>query len=122
MYSFAAKIPIMVNPMISGSGLKNKVLEAFALNCLVISSKMGIEAFPGLRDGMHYIRADNGKEYSEAILYYLNAKEERDKIVKNAKQYLLDNFTWEDIIKQFNSYINSLLLQKEELSSNKYIL
>ena len=36
-----AAYPVMVNPMLTGSGLKNKVLEAFGLGAPVVSAPMG---------------------------------------------------------------------------------
>ena len=41
--------PVMINPMRTGSGLKNKVLEAFGLGLAVVSTPMGVEALSPVR-------------------------------------------------------------------------
>ena len=48
----------MVNPMIEGSGLKNKVLEALAIYLPVVSTHMGVEAING-KEGRHFLVADD---------------------------------------------------------------
>ncbi|MEO0973156.1 MAG: glycosyltransferase, partial [Pseudomonadota bacterium] len=42
--SVVKTVPIMINPMVSGSGLKNKMLEAMALRRAIVSTPMGSEA------------------------------------------------------------------------------
>ena len=55
--------PVMVNPMLTGSGLKNKVLEAFALGLAVVSTPLGVDAFPGVRDGAHALLGEDGNSW-----------------------------------------------------------
>src|SRR5260221_14728540 len=58
IHSVLAEYPIMVNAMRIGSGLKNKVLEAFAMGLAVGSTGLGIEAISTAREGVDHIRAD----------------------------------------------------------------
>lgn len=50
LFALIARIPIVINPMRSGGGLKNSVLESMALERLVISNRLGIEAVDAVRD------------------------------------------------------------------------
>ena len=111
LFQFAAKVPVMINPMVMGSGLKNKVLEAFALKRLVISNKMGIEGVVGAIPGIHYIHAENPDQIASAILYYLHTPNagERIKIGKQARDLVMDRYTWNKVGKRFRKMVNLLL-------------
>jgi glycosyltransferase involved in cell wall biosynthesis len=111
LLEFVAKMPIMINPMVIGTGLKNKVLEAFALQKTVISTKIGIEAIDA-QPNLHFIQADNPKEFSDAILFYLNSSEKRKLIGIKARQLVLKKYTWETIGSQWRELVSLVLEAK----------
>lgn len=101
---FVSKIPVMINPMISGSGLKNKVLEAFALRCAVVSTDMGasaIEADPGV----HYLLSQSPKDMAEKVTKLLNDDHLRDELSDRAYQFVSKNYRWEIIGKRLLEFL-----------------
>ncbi|MEI7675367.1 MAG: glycosyltransferase family 4 protein [Bacteroidales bacterium] len=56
----------LIVPLRIGSGIRTKILEAFAMRLPVISSTIGIEGIPAISD-IHYLKADNDQEYISAI-------------------------------------------------------
>ncbi|MHC5059387.1 MAG: glycosyltransferase family 4 protein [Planctomycetota bacterium] len=95
LFSLVREYPVMVNPMISGSGMKNKVLEAFALNIAVVSTPLGMESIDGAVAGTHYLKADDPEEFAKSIQSLLDDEQKRSVIAKNANKLLLEKFTWE---------------------------
>jgi len=91
---FAATVPIMVNPMQIGSGIKNKVLEAFALQRAVISTTLGMEAIQA-QPGVHYLRAETGPEFAEAIIKLLENPELCIELGTAARKLVAEHYTWE---------------------------
>ncbi|WP_291322987.1 glycosyltransferase family 4 protein [Desulfonatronospira sp.] len=91
---FAASVPIMVNPMQIGSGIKNKVLEAFALQRAVISTTLGMEAIQA-QPGVHYLRAETGPEFAEAIIKLLDNPELCIELGTAARKLVAEHYTWE---------------------------
>ena len=91
------RFPIMVNPMRRGSGLKNKVLEAFALGLIVVSTGRGIEAVEGAQDGEHLAVAEDAAGFAKATLAMLAAPERRI-VMRDAARALIDQrYRWERI-------------------------
>jgi glycosyltransferase involved in cell wall biosynthesis len=117
LYDFAARIPIMINPMLIGSGLKNKVLEAFALKRLVVSNSLGMEAIIGAQAGVHYIHAEQPKAFADAILFYMNDSLGRKRIGENARQLVEERYTWDRIGRQWNQLIAD---KKETLAAIQF--
>jgi glycosyltransferase involved in cell wall biosynthesis len=94
IYSVLAEYPIMVNPMRIGSGLKNKVLEAFAMGLAVVSTGVGVEAISMAREGVDYMRADQPAKTASAIKLLLENERLRLSMIKSARKVLLEHYTW----------------------------
>ncbi len=97
----------MVNPMVEGSGLKNKVLEAFACHLPVVSTTMGIEAI-GARIGEHYIAADDPAAFAAATIRCLDDTEFAATMSAAARRFVEGHFDWNVIGKQLDDVITEL--------------
>ena len=64
-YYFRAEAALV--PLFSGGGTRLKVLEAFAAGVPVVSTALGMEGIAA-RAGVHYIVAETGAEWVEALL------------------------------------------------------
>ena len=61
---------VAVAPMISGSGIKNKVLEASANGCPVVSTSLGVTGLPvGEQNGL--LVADDPEQFAEKVVLLL---------------------------------------------------
>ena len=87
----------MVNPMRTGSGLKNKVLEAFALGLAVVSTPLGVEALPHVRDGIHVLEAEDGRSFGRGVLDLLENEQRRLALRTASKSLVHQHYRWEVI-------------------------
>ena len=108
LYSLASEYPVMVNPMGSGSGMKNKVLEAFALGCAVVSTALGIESFEGVSPGTHFLQADNAAEFAGHIQWLLDHPDEQLALAGAARELVLERYTWSSIGERWAKLVASL--------------
>jgi glycosyltransferase involved in cell wall biosynthesis len=106
MYKLLDDYPIMVNPMRIGSGMKNKVLEAFALGLAVVSTSLGIESISAAQEGVDYRLADTPEDFAEAINLLLSDQDSRVNMVETARKTVLENYTW----KKVGQYWEDILL------------
>ncbi len=93
--TLVTRYPIMVNPMCTGSGLKNKVLEAFGLGLVVVSTPLGVEALPQLEDGTHVVCADDAAGFGSGVLTLLDDEDHRRSIRAAAHTVVHDHYRWE---------------------------
>lgn len=114
IFDYVDDLPMLLNegtiyiaPIFSGSGIKNKVLEAMAVGLPVIGTP---EAFEGIEieNGVHGIIA-NKNELPEKLIELIYDKEKRDKIGKNANQFIVNKFSWEKISERYIQLYNDLL-------------
>ncbi|MHC1562401.1 glycosyltransferase [Actinomycetospora sp. C-140] len=91
------RYPIMINPMRSGSGLKNKVLEAFGLGLVVVTTTMGVEALPEVVDGTHIVVADDAAGLAGAVLAVLDDAPRRETVRTAAHSLVNEVYRWDVI-------------------------
>ncbi|WP_141566557.1 glycosyltransferase [Pseudonocardia sp. N23] len=89
--------PVMVNPMRTGSGLKNKVLEAFGAGLVVVSTPRGVDAFPEVRERDHLITASDGPAFATAVTSLLDDAALRAHIRLSANALLHENYRWDSV-------------------------
>jgi glycosyltransferase involved in cell wall biosynthesis len=89
--------PIMINPMRTGSGLKNKVLEAFGLGLAVISTRLGVDALGEVRDGEHLVLADEPADLAREVLALLGDDGRRDGLRTRAHDLVSTRYPWDRV-------------------------
>lgn len=105
--TFVADKGVMINPMTEGSGLKNKVIEAFALHLPVVSTSLGVEAIGG-NVGEHYLVGDTPHEFSQEVLRLLDDEELVRTFTVAASHLVLKSFTWQVAGKKFEDAVQRL--------------
>lgn len=65
---FITKHPIMVVPLLSGSGLRAKIIEAMALGRVVISTSLGLEGIPA-KDKNHVLVANSAQDFIRKLTF-----------------------------------------------------
>ncbi len=82
---------IVINPVLYGSGLKIKNVEAISYGLPLITTNEGSN---GIEDGINkaYLLANKKDEWIEAILSLIISKQKREKLSKNALKYATENF------------------------------
>ena len=98
----------MINPMIEGSGLKNKVLEALALNLPVVSTRMGVEAING-DENRHYLVADTPAAFADSVERVLDNAELRESLVLAGRDLVQSDYTWEVVGRRFEEMVHQLM-------------
>ncbi|MEZ4389353.1 MAG: glycosyltransferase [Candidatus Krumholzibacteriia bacterium] len=93
LFGYLDEIPVMVNPMVTGGGLKNKVLEAFAASKAVVTTRLGVEAFPEVT-AEHCRVVDRPAAMAEAVLSLLDDAETGRALGERARELVERYYTW----------------------------
>jgi glycosyltransferase involved in cell wall biosynthesis len=78
-------------PILSGGGVRVKILEAMAVGMPVISTTIGCEGL-AVRDGEHLLIADTPKAFASACAVVLQDPKLAQKLAQNARQLLLERY------------------------------
>jgi glycosyltransferase involved in cell wall biosynthesis len=88
-----AHAKVCLAPLLSGSGTRFKILEAWAAGRAVVSTALGAEGLDA-RDGEHLLRADDPDDFAEAVLRLRNDPSLRTKLGNAGWAHYRDRFTW----------------------------
>lgn len=88
---FINKHSIMIVPLLSGGGMRAKILEGMALGKVVLSTQLGLEGIAG-KHQQDVLVADTPEEIIENIAFALNDKVRLQTIGRNAREFVTENF------------------------------
>jgi glycosyltransferase involved in cell wall biosynthesis len=81
----------LVVPLLSGGGVRVKILEAMAMGLPVISTTIGCEGL-AVRNGEHLLIADTPETFANACLMLLRDKELAHHLAQNARRLVLERY------------------------------
>lgn len=86
---------VAVLPSFSGSGIKNKILEAFCAGLPVVSNRLGVQGVDGAQAGEHYLAAEGEAELAAAVARVLSDDGLGRRLADAAHDLILRRYTWE---------------------------
>ncbi len=106
---YIKRAKVVIAPMLSGSGIQNKILEAMSSGVPVISTNLankGINA----RDGQEIIIADDSESFVDKTIFLLNSKNERKRVSLNARTFIEKRFSWGAKVEELEMFYSELLV------------
>ncbi|HLG95758.1 MAG TPA: glycosyltransferase family 4 protein [Bryobacteraceae bacterium] len=87
-----ARSQVAVVPVLSGSGTRLKILEAWAAATAVVSTTFGAEGLG--QAGEHLLVGDNPRDFAALVLRLLDSPEERRRLGSAGRQLYEQSYTW----------------------------
>jgi glycosyltransferase involved in cell wall biosynthesis len=82
-------------PMFSGSGMKNKVLEAFSAGTPVVSNALGMDGVDGANAGEHYAGGESAEALASQTVRLLKDSAERRRMAAAARGLVVAQYSWD---------------------------
>ncbi|HEX7117813.1 MAG TPA: glycosyltransferase [Longimicrobiales bacterium] len=96
-----------VCPLISGGGVKNRLLEAMAMGKAAVATT-ACGAALGLESGRHLLLADEPAAFADAVVRLLRDRPRRDALAAAARAVVLERFTWDAGVDRLEEVIHGL--------------
>jgi glycosyltransferase involved in cell wall biosynthesis len=106
--AFLEKYAIVVIPLLAGSGMRIKMIEAMSLGKCVIATPIGAEGILGI-DGEHFVIAHNAQDFIKKLTYYWNNPNARQKIEKNAIALVENKYNCNHLADRLRQFYQTLL-------------
>ena len=103
-YKFMREHCIMIVPLLSGSGMRVKIIEAMANANPVISTIIGAEGISA-ENNSEIIIADSPELFCNKMFDLIQNVSAVNRIAKNAMEFITNNFINEEIASELNNYI-----------------
>ena len=106
-HSFFMEHDIMVLPLLSGGGMRVKLLEAMAMGKVVISSSIGAEGVPGLHN-VHFLIADSPEDMAKQIKRCYSDEVDLKEMGMMAQQLVESHFSHNAISKDVTYFCQTI--------------
>ncbi|MFY8000675.1 MAG: glycosyltransferase family 4 protein [Candidatus Kapaibacteriota bacterium] len=101
---------ILVVPLLSGGGMRLKIIEAMALGMPIISTRIGAEGI-AVRDGESVLFAETPQEFVQSIRRLLGNPALKRHLGENAQRIARENYTWEAVVARQVRFYETLMQQ-----------
>jgi len=85
--------PVMIVPLLSGGGMRAKIVEAMALGRVVISTSIGLEGIAA-RHREEVLIANDAPTFAEAVRFSLEQKHDLPNIGRRARAFCVQHFDY----------------------------
>lgn len=92
---------VTITPIMSPGGTRLKVLEAMASDLPVVSTPVGVAGL-NIKRGEHALVSSDVKELANMAVDVLQNKNLAQRLAKNGKKFVSDNFDWQSIVENLN--------------------
>jgi len=102
---------VFVCPILSGAGVRVKLLEAFSAGIPVVSTSLGAEGIAA-RSGREFLCADSPEDFAAACLRLLEHSEEAAGLAARARRLVETTYDWTPVGRRLDSIYYQLIRQK----------
>lgn len=99
---------IMLVPLLSGSGLRIKIIEGMAFGKAIVSTSVGAEGI-NIENGKNILIADSAADFSKAVIDLLTHPEKRKILEQNAQAFAEKEFDNQKVVAGLVKFYNTLL-------------
>lgn len=97
---------IMIVPLLSGSGIRVKIIEGMALGKAIVTTSIGAAGID-CTDGENILIANTPGEFVQKISLLLNDENKRQSIEKNARKLIQEKYTLESAAHNLDAFLKS---------------
>jgi len=102
--TYLGQCKVFVCPMLFGSGIKTKNLEAMAMGIPVVTTSIGAENI-GAMNGVEWVVEDDVEKFATAVVSLLTNTMLCEMIGKNGNSFVEKNFTWRRAAEEFKKIL-----------------
>ncbi|MFC1922187.1 glycosyltransferase family 4 protein [Chloroflexota bacterium] len=98
---------VFIVPLLSGSGMRVKILDAWRWGLPIVSTQVGAEGI-NYRDGENILIADTPDEFANAVVNILTNQELAESLRENGRRWVEQHYDWQIIYKTWDTVYKDL--------------
>lgn len=106
--SFISGYSIVVIPLLSGSGMRLKAVEAMAAAKPVVSTSLGMEGLSAIH-GTHFLEANSANDFAKSILRLLRNENERIALSTEGRKLAVARYDWSSLAEEMEKFYGEVL-------------
>ena len=110
---YVARAAVAVAPITLGTGVSNKLLEAFSTGTAVVSTRIAAGDLP-IADGEHLFLADDAPTFASRVVELLRDPSLRAHMAENGRRLVESAYDWEIITARLEDCMHDVLARNAE--------
>jgi glycosyltransferase involved in cell wall biosynthesis len=106
-HDFIRSKGLMIVPLLSGGGMRVKIIEGMALGKVIVTTSIGAEGID-CENGRNILIADDPEAFVASVSYYLSDNNYLEQIGKNAREFAVQHYNNADISKQLTAFYSTI--------------
>lgn len=107
MFPYLHKATLFLHPHLGGSGIQNKLLEAMAAGCPVVTTTTGNQGINAIH-GEEVLIGNNNEELAKCAINILKSSELANYLSLNARSLIENTHSWDIIFAQLDDIVDNL--------------
>jgi len=105
---YMAKATINICPMRSGSGIKNKILEALAMEKAVVATSLACDGIE-VEDRKHLVVADSAGSFAKGVVDLLKNQKLRKSLGQKGRELVTQKYSWSSVALRYGDLYRQIL-------------
>ena len=105
--AFLSDIDVLLSPVLSGGGMRIKILEGLAMEKAMVSTHIGAEGIP-VQSGVHIMLADQPEAFAQAILTLLQEPERGPAMGKAGREMVIAHYESDKVVQTLLDFYATL--------------
>jgi glycosyltransferase involved in cell wall biosynthesis len=103
---------IFISPLRLGAGIKNKVLEAMAMEMPVVATPLSCEGIP-VAHGRHVMLGETDDDLIDHVIRLLRDSHLRQALRHNGRRLIEEHFTWQRVADRYDSLYQQVIREHQ---------
>lgn len=115
---FLQSVDVVIAPVLSGSGIRMKLLEGMANGCAIVTTSSGAEGLP-LMSGYQLLIADDPAAYAQSCVMLIQDPHRARTIGEHGRQLISEQFSWDSSMRALLATYSAANAFKRSISSRR---
>ena len=104
-----SRATVFVCPLRFGTGIQNKLLEAFAANLPVVATPLSVAGIAGVVDGQQALLAASDEQLAERTLELLKDPRRQSALAQSARALVAERYGWAGVAARYHALYEQIL-------------
>ena len=109
MRPYYARAHAVIVPILTGAGIRVKIVEALSAGRPIVSTSLGWEGLPDVVPGEHLLVANEPAEFASATIRLLRDRELRRRLGRQARALAERRYDWRGLGEEQEAVLNGVL-------------
>lgn len=112
IWPYVNSVDLFVFPLLTGTGLKNKIIEVMGAGRSVITTAIGNEGIDAV-DGKDITVCETSEDFRREVARLLRSADARRSIGESARRFVRDKFSWSGILPRYEEIVIGSGIRKQ---------